>query len=110
MTRSGVGAPSKTGRRAVAGQIGRDHAMGGRQRGDRVNPLRAVGARAVQQDDRRATARFEHGRRDAIQSEAPLFHRQRGEQSARADYAVWRGSVDRSRVAASMTLSSRWRG
>ncbi len=67
-------------RSSVPGQIGRDHAMRGRQRRDRMNPLRTITARSMQQDDGRTTTTFKNGRRDAIQAEPPLSHRQRLDQ------------------------------
>ena len=94
-------------RGAVAGQVGRDHAVRRHQVRDHPHPVGRVRARAVQQHHRRAVAALEHGGRHAGQLQPPLGDGDAGEQPARAASLV--DCVVRSCVAMAATLRTRRR-
>ena len=69
-------------RGAVAGQVGRDHAVAcATSAVEHAHPVRRVGAGPVQQHQRRAVAALQHGGRDAGDVQPPLGDREAGEQA-----------------------------
>ena len=59
---------------AVPWKVGSDHTVRARERRQHRGPVRRVGARAVEQNQRRAPAPLEDGRGDAGEREPPLGH------------------------------------
>ena len=71
----------------MARKIGCDYAVRGHEPRDHAHPVRCIAGRAMQQDQRRAAAAFQHGGRNAGQLQPALGDRNQREQLSASLFA-----------------------